>query len=100
MVRDLLAVSLVLSSLSSEHCASTLDVNRGRLLSGGYPQAVLSILQSYSDLLLQNQSQTSPGTDCASILTVGDLKIIKTGFGVLLNASMDYSEASSIYGGL
>lgn len=57
---------------------------------------MLSILQSYSDLLLETQSKAPSGTDSAAILTVGDLKIIKTGFGVLLNASMEYSEASDM----
>lgn len=69
------------------------DANRSRLLTAAYPQTVLEILESYSDLLLSAQASSSPSDlDYASCLTLEDFKVIKTAFGVLLNASMGYSE--------
>ena len=68
------------------------DANRGRLLAAEYPQIVLEILESYQ-LRLSESQQSHGGCDYdgAPILTLDDLKIIKTAFGALLNASMDYS---------
>jgi hypothetical protein len=72
------------------------DANRGRLLAAAYPQTVLGILEGYSDLL-STQASTSPSDlDYASCLTLEDFKVIKTAFGVLLNASMAYSKRSPL----
>ncbi len=69
------------------------DVNRARLLEAEFPQIVLSILRSYVSLLTKTPV-SYPNADPASALTLQDLKIIKTAFGFLLNAGLDYSEVS------
>lgn len=70
-------------------CSS--DVNRGHLLEAEFPQIVLSILRSYVSLLA-GTPVSHPHADPASALKLQDLKIIKTAFGFLLNAGLDYSE--------
>lgn len=64
----------------------TIDVNRGRLLAAHVLETILNILKGYSDMVLNHSGSSDP----ASILSLPSLKAIKTAFGVLLNASMDY----------
>jgi hypothetical protein len=72
------------------------DINRGRLLAAAYPKTVLGILEGYSNFLLSTQASNSPSDiDFASCLSLEDFKVIKTAFGVLLNASMGYSKLMS-----
>lgn len=56
-----------------------LDANRKHLLDAQTLDAVLSILNSYL-------------RDSSSPPSINDLKLIKTGVGVLLNASVGYGE--------
>ncbi|KAF8319301.1 hypothetical protein DL93DRAFT_169004 [Clavulina sp. PMI_390] len=66
------------------------DINRGRFLAAGFPQIIVGLLDGYSKLLLSASRASSSSADLASALSLVDLKIIKTSFGVLLNAAMDY----------
>ncbi|KAF8344201.1 uncharacterized protein EI90DRAFT_3028678 [Cantharellus anzutake] len=70
------------------------DINRGRLLDAEFPQIVLSILRSYV-ALLEKTPASSTLPDPASILSLQDLKIVKTAFGFLLNAGLDYKPVQS-----
>jgi len=61
-----------------------LDENRGHLLEAGFPQAIVSLLEGYSESLVPAlQREPLP-------LTIPHLKVIKTAVGVLLNASINF----------
>ncbi|TFK80925.1 hypothetical protein K466DRAFT_591571 [Polyporus arcularius HHB13444] len=59
------------------------DENRGFLLEAGFPQTVLSLLESYADSVKPAQREPHH-------ISVTDLKIVKTAIGFLLNASVGY----------
>ncbi|RPD66031.1 hypothetical protein L226DRAFT_530170 [Lentinus tigrinus ALCF2SS1-7] len=59
------------------------DENRGFLLEAGFPQTVLSLLESYAESVNPSQREPYP-------ISIPDLKIIKTAIGFLLNASVGY----------
>ncbi|KAL4074475.1 hypothetical protein V8B97DRAFT_1697314 [Scleroderma yunnanense] len=60
------------------------DENRGYILEAGLPQAVVSLLEGYTDLVPAGL-QTNPLS-----LSIPHLQVIKTAVGLLLNASIDY----------
>ena len=59
------------------------DENRGYLLEAGFPQTVLSLLESYAESV--DPAQTEP-----YVISIPDLKIVRTAIGFLLNASVGY----------
>lgn len=60
------------------------DQNRGNILEAGLPQAVVSLLEGYTDLV-PAALQTDPLP-----LSIPHLQVIKTAVGLLLNASLGY----------
>jgi hypothetical protein len=54
---------------------------------------VLDLLNSYSDLLFGGGTS---GSEAASTLSVGALKVIKTAIGALLNVAVDYGAPNSL----
>ena len=62
----------------------TTDENRGYLLEAGLPQAIVSLLEGYAELIPGN-TQTEPLP-----LSISHLKVVRTAVGVLLNASIGY----------
>ena len=66
-----------------ELIARATDENRGFLLEAGFPQTVLSLLESYAESVKPAQREAYP-------MSIPDLKIVKTAIGFLLNASVGY----------
>lgn len=62
-----------------------LDGNRGNLLEAGFPQTVVTLLESYSEAIPLKRSLTDPLP-----IHPEDLKIAKTAIGVILNVSLGY----------
>ncbi|KAF8077991.1 hypothetical protein FPV67DRAFT_1463744 [Lyophyllum atratum] len=60
------------------------DENRGRLLEAGFPQAIVSLLEGYSE------SIPPPPHAQPLDLPIEHLKVIRTSIGALLNASIGY----------
>lgn len=69
----------------TETSGKLVDQNRQYLLDSGFPQAVVSLLEGYLELL-----PPGPGSDPLP-LSISHLLVIKTAIGVLLNASLGYS---------
>ncbi|THH32127.1 hypothetical protein EUX98_g2076 [Antrodiella citrinella] len=67
----------------SSSCFRRTDEGRASLLEAGFPQAVVSLLEGYSDTIKLNE--TGPME-----LSMLDLLIVKTAIGVLLNSSLGY----------
>ncbi|EIW85225.1 hypothetical protein CONPUDRAFT_48689 [Coniophora puteana RWD-64-598 SS2] len=65
------------------------DQNRGQLLEAGLPQAIVSLLEGYSDSI-PSGIPTAP-----LAMSISNLKVVKTAIGVLLNASVDYEPVKS-----
>lgn len=65
------------------------DENRGNLLEAGFPQTVVTLLESYSESIPPKRRLADP-------LPVHpeDLKIVKTAVGVILNISLGYGRYS------
>lgn len=61
------------------------DQNRGNLLEAGFPQAVVSLLEGYSEL-----APSSPRANPLP-LSIPHLEVIKTAIGVLLNTSLGFN---------
>lgn len=60
------------------------DGNRGALLEAGFPQAIVSVLEGYAELVPSPvQRQPLP-------LSIAHLKVIRTAIGVLLNACVGF----------
>ncbi|KAL1947755.1 hypothetical protein VTO73DRAFT_13479 [Trametes versicolor] len=59
------------------------DNNRGVLLDAGFPQTVISLLESYAETVKPAQRE-------ALSISIPDLKVVKTAIGFLLNASVGY----------
>ncbi|KDQ61324.1 hypothetical protein JAAARDRAFT_82449, partial [Jaapia argillacea MUCL 33604] len=66
------------------------DENRSLLLDAGFPQAVLSLLESYADLISPTRPYSEPLP-----LSLLDLKVVRTAIGVLLNASIGHDAVKS-----
>ncbi|KAJ7156022.1 hypothetical protein C8R43DRAFT_922335 [Mycena crocata] len=81
VVFELLRVS---ANLCMDH-----DENRTQLLDAGLPQAVVSLLEGYSE------SIPDPPTATPLPLTIPHLKVVRTAIGVLLNASLNYDPVKS-----
>ncbi|KAF9053624.1 hypothetical protein BDZ89DRAFT_976173 [Hymenopellis radicata] len=60
------------------------DANRGVLLEAGFPQAIISLLEGYAELV------SSPPSPQPLPLSIPHLKVIRTAIGVLLNACVGY----------
>ncbi|KAJ6502596.1 hypothetical protein C8R45DRAFT_977130 [Mycena sanguinolenta] len=80
-VFELLRVS---ANLCMDH-----DENRGQLLEVGLPQAVISLLEGYSE------SIPNPPSATPLQLTIPHLKVVRTAVGVLLNVSLNYDPVKS-----
>ncbi|KAJ7685139.1 hypothetical protein DFH06DRAFT_1157579 [Mycena polygramma] len=65
------------------------DENRGQLLDAGLPQAVVSLLEGYSESIPEPPSATPLP------LTIPHLKVVRTAIGVLLNVSLNYDPVKS-----
>ncbi|KAF9792390.1 hypothetical protein BJ322DRAFT_1028934 [Thelephora terrestris] len=61
------------------------DENRGNLLEAGFPQTVVTLLESYSEAIPPKRPLTDPWP-----IHPEDLKIVKTAVGVILNVSLGY----------
>ncbi|KAG1827362.1 uncharacterized protein BJ212DRAFT_1311768 [Suillus subaureus] len=62
------------------------DQNRGYLLEAGFPQAVVSLLEGYTDTIPEEpQMEMDPFP-----MSIAHLQIVKTAVGVLLNATLTY----------
>lgn len=61
------------------------DQNRGNLLEAGFPQAVVSLLEGYSELV-----PSGPQADPLP-LSIPHLEVIKIAIGVLLNTSLGFN---------
>lgn len=59
------------------------DENRGYLLEAGFPQTVLNLLEGYAESV--DPAQAEP-----YVISISDLKIVRTAIGFLLNASVGY----------
>lgn len=71
--------------MQRSRCSACLsDQNRGNILEAGLPQAVVSLLEGYTDLV-PAALQTDPLP-----LSIPHLQVIKTAVGLLLNASLGY----------
>ncbi|KAJ6547514.1 hypothetical protein B0H19DRAFT_1166060 [Mycena capillaripes] len=81
VVFELLRVS---ANLCMDH-----DENRGQLLEAGLPQAIVSLLEGYSE------SISEPPTATPLPLTIPHLKVVRTAIGVLLNVSLNYEPVMS-----
>lgn len=75
------SIRTIVESLTHE---TPLDENRGHLLEAGFPQAIVTVLEGYTEEL--PPLPFSKPLD----LPIYDIKIIKTAIGVLLNASLGY----------
>lgn len=60
------------------------DQNRGHLLEAGFPQAVVSLLEGYTDTIPE-EPQMDPFP-----MSTAHLQVVKTAVGVLLNATLTY----------
>ncbi|KAJ7709953.1 hypothetical protein B0H17DRAFT_1324761 [Mycena rosella] len=80
-VFELLRVS---ANLCMDH-----DENRGQLLEAGLPQAVVALLEGYSEPI------PNPPTTTLLPLTIPHLKVVRTAIGALLNASLNYDPVKS-----
>ncbi|KAG1831826.1 hypothetical protein EV424DRAFT_129864 [Suillus variegatus] len=60
------------------------DQNRGHLLEAGFPQAVVSLLEGYTDTIPE-EPQVDPFP-----MSIAHLQVVKTAVGVLLNATLTY----------
>ena len=67
------------------------DENRGNLLEAGFPQTVVTLLESYSESIPQKRRLTDPLP-----LHPEDLKIVKTAVGVILNISLGYGRSPTL----
>ncbi|KAJ7774775.1 hypothetical protein B0H16DRAFT_1508334 [Mycena metata] len=65
------------------------DENRAQLLEAGLPQAIVSLLEGYSE------SIPNPPTTTPLPLSISHLKIVRTAIGVLLNVSLNYDPVKS-----
>lgn len=61
------------------------DENRGNLLEAGFPQTVVTLLESYSEAIPPRRRPANPLP-----IHPEDLKIAKTAVGVILNVSLGY----------
>ncbi|PIL23899.1 hypothetical protein GSI_13650 [Ganoderma sinense ZZ0214-1] len=59
------------------------DENRSYLLEAGFPQTALNLLESYAESV--DPAQTEP-----YVISIPDLKIVRTAIGFLLNTSVGY----------
>ncbi|KAF8266452.1 hypothetical protein EI94DRAFT_1830630 [Lactarius quietus] len=65
-------------------CVDHADENRGQLLDSGFLNALVTLLQRYTDLIPPDKpTEFLP-------LSVAHLKVVRTAIGVLLNASLGY----------
>ena len=64
------------------------DENRGNLLEAGFPQTVVTLLESYSESIPPKRPLTDPLP-----IHPEDLKIAKTAVGVILNVSLGYGRS-------
>jgi len=67
------------------------DENRGNLLEAGFPQTVVTLLESYSESIPPKRGLTDPLP-----IHPEDLKIVKTAVGVILNVSLGYGISSTL----
>jgi len=74
-----------LQNLHSLNHRSRSDENRGGLLEAGFPQTVVTLLESYSESIPAKRPLTDPLP-----IHPEDLKIVKTAVGVILNTSLGY----------
>lgn len=81
-------------SVISIHCLCAfdqipfeLDENRSHLLEADFIQTVVSLLDGYSASIPENRKEPMS-------LSIIDLKVVRTAFGVILNASVGYGESS------
>ncbi|KAJ7273663.1 hypothetical protein B0H12DRAFT_1090485 [Mycena haematopus] len=65
------------------------DENRGQLLEVGLPQAIVSLLEGYSE------SIPNPPPPTPLQLTIPHLRVVRTAVGVLLNVSLNYDPVKS-----
>jgi hypothetical protein len=70
---------------------SCVDENRGQLLEVGLPQAIVSLLEGYSE------SVPNPPTATPLPLAIPHLKVVRTAIGVLLNVSLNYGKMSASF---
>lgn len=70
------------------------DQNRGQLLEAGFPQAIVSLLEGYTD-----QLPTHPQVDPLP-LSISHLQVIKTAVGFLLNSSLGYGMSTRFPGAM
>ena len=71
-----------------------LDENRGNLLEAGFPQTVVTLLESYSESIPPKRRLTDPLP-----IHPEDLKIVKTAVGVILNISLGHGRSSTLTAG-
>lgn len=67
------------------------DENRGNLLEAGFPQTVVTLLESYSESIPPKRRLTDPLP-----IHPEDLKIVKTAVGVILNVSLGYGRSLTL----
>ena len=67
------------------------DENRGNLLEAGFPQTVVTLLESYSESIPPKRRLTDPLP-----IHPEDLKIVKTAVGVILNVSLGYGRSFTL----
>ena len=67
------------------------DENRGNLLEAGFPQTVVTLLESYSESIPPKRRLTDPLQ-----IHPEDLKIVKTAIGVILNISLGYGRSCTL----
>ncbi|KAF7338334.1 GTP binding [Mycena venus] len=65
------------------------DDNRAQLLEAGLPQAIVSLLEGYSE------SIPTPPAATPFPLSIPHLKVVRTAIGVLLNVSLNYDPVKS-----
>lgn len=65
----------------------TSDENRAALLEAQFPQAIVSLLEGYAEEI------PTPYETVPLSLSVPHLKVVRTSIGVLLNASLNFSES-------
>lgn len=70
-----------------DHASRELDGNRSCLLESDFLENVVNLLEGYVASIPQNRNQPMS-------LSIPDLKIVKNGIGVLLNASVGYGKSS------
>ena len=77
--------------LHSLNHRSRSDENRGSLLEAGFPQTVVTLLESYSESIPTKRRLTDPLP-----IHPEDLKIVKTAVGVILNISLGYGRSPAL----